>query len=192
MSLSDCNLFRHVALEEFYIEHKTNWKRLFTHLSVVILYQVLRPVYQGDGECCAINRQSTSAYLFLCAASIWASNLDLLPTCLNIWGSFEAIYDIVAVTVIANLLLNYVWSEVIQFIEVITYHLCLYSENTIFGAIVQFFFDKEAGFICLSDAIALIILLWVLCGIGIIDEIWNCMRCAIMDEDNRSQYETLL
>uniref|UniRef100_A0A4P6D908 Uncharacterized protein n=1 Tax=Rhodnius prolixus TaxID=13249 RepID=A0A4P6D908_RHOPR len=146
---------------------RKGWKKVILNLMVVLFYQTLRACYKCDLNG-VIDKQSTSSYMFLVATTLWLTATDIQPKCLYIWPWFVHVYDIIAVTVLANLTLNYIWTELLLFINTISYHIFVYSEDTKLGAIYQCIFDTDDGYICLSDVIAFFILIWVLCGLGVL------------------------
>ncbi|CAH1406269.1 unnamed protein product [Nezara viridula] len=150
---------------------RANWFKILVNIALVVFYHFAKMQILGQNN---VNKDSAS-FLFLIAISIWLSNINLEPRCLNFYRPFKWFYDIFAVTIFANFILDTIWKQIVLFLNTMVAIAIKYLEESFLASYIYDWLDPE-NIICLPDLVALLFTLWVLHSF----DLW-CMICNLIN-----------
>ncbi|XP_014286087.1 uncharacterized protein [Halyomorpha halys] len=148
---------------------KANWLKVVLNIALVVFYHFAKMQILGQKN---VNKD-TASFLFLIAISIWLTNINLEPRCLSFYKPFKWFYDIFAVTIFANFILDTIWKQIVLFLNTMVAIAVKYLEESFLSSYIYDWLDPE-NIICLPDLVAFLFTLWVLHSF----DLW-CMICDL-------------
>ncbi|KAL1116394.1 hypothetical protein AAG570_004868 [Ranatra chinensis] len=140
--------------------------RAALHVVAVTCYQGLEGACHrcasGDGKA---TLEDPGALMFLWAAAVCLTTVPLTPKNLCLAKPYKYIYDLIAVLVLTNFLLNCIWTEVVTFLKLMDAVACEFFMELDLSRAIKSMTDIDTA-ITSADVVGFLLFVWVLHGAG--------------------------